>query len=747
MSAVARFINNIIRIPIISQILEIVGKWLDTELEFVMGLFGIKDEDVISTEVATQRIMNDIDVTNLWTKAALEKMKDDSVGILELVMSYADVSRKSYSEWYHKGKTEFVDGLPTANVHAQAINKAVVKSVVDSVHGINSSIVSVKLGSTNKEAWSAYVLHDLYGYSTATNLYTYNGHQYALNSVDYNYTTNKYDVVGYCYETVTTTVVTTTEVTITVGSTTDSRRTLVTRTTTSVGSLRGTLSSSTVTVSDVTDTVTKDSVVGGVSSVTDSTTSVQEVAYTHSFSIDAYDAVRYYTVVYSVGGVDNYWVYKLGAGTYPTLDAMAGSYVTNLEMLPIVAIRKNLVNVNSSKTSARYLTSKKLLDALSIDIDDLTDSVCRNSNVSDVLDVFVHFGLRPQDTSAVMSKALYSMFEYIYGDSTLMTGGSYTATFTEDTYNCAVKWSAQSMSSVVGTIGTVGTYKHTVDGDTLTLKKQVTTTRYSQIVIDGVSALTIIRRDGLSGVKELFMTDASFAIPISYYFINKLNKIEQYELFAKTLLISEYAAHVTHLEWYQTAGFSMVLKVVAVVLSIFTFGGSLLLLAIAFAASYALTWLLKYVLKHTHNKFLQALAMAVYVVAMVYGASFCGFTDAGALTNMVTMFSTTASAIGSAINIYTGVQMEELNANKSTYETNLNNAFDAIDTANDTYFSDFTTADVLQVEQYKPVSAYVEGYDLMFYRAVQAQYNFDSLFDYDRVKGDYYAKAFDVGIV
>ena len=112
MSAAARFINNIIRIPIISQILEIVGKWLDAELEFVMGLFGIKDEDVISTEVATQRIMNDVDVTNLWTKAALEKMKDDSVGILELVMSYADVSRKSYSEWYHKGKTEFVDGLP-----------------------------------------------------------------------------------------------------------------------------------------------------------------------------------------------------------------------------------------------------------------------------------------------------------------------------------------------------------------------------------------------------------------------------------------------------------------------------------------------------------------------------------------------------------------------------------------------------------------------------------------------------------
>ena len=112
---------------------------------------------------------------------------------------------------------------------------------------------------------------------------------------------------------------------------------------------------------------------------------------------------------------------------------MAGSYVTNLDMLPIVAIRKNLVNVNSNKTSARYLTSKKLLDALSIDIDDLTDSVCRNSNIKDVLDVFVHFGLRPQDTSAVMSKALYLMFEYIYGDSTLITGGSYSATFTEDT--------------------------------------------------------------------------------------------------------------------------------------------------------------------------------------------------------------------------------------------------------------------------------------------------------------------------
>ena len=98
--AVTDFVDDVI--DAIGDILETLWKdILMPVLEFVAGIFGIKDKDIIETFVHTQRIIEeDITKGKIISKIALEEMKDD-VGIIKRLMAYSEIIRKRYSRKIH----------------------------------------------------------------------------------------------------------------------------------------------------------------------------------------------------------------------------------------------------------------------------------------------------------------------------------------------------------------------------------------------------------------------------------------------------------------------------------------------------------------------------------------------------------------------------------------------------------------------------------------------------------------------
>lgn len=758
MSAVADFIDDTIGvIPIVSDISHLFGEFLDSELEYVMGLFGVEAQDVISTQLTSQRMLEDASVANLVTRCAIEEKRDPVDGILTRLMAYSQTTRGMYNKYYRYGNTTFVDGLPDTNVRSLVVDNDLIKTIIDTEYSVNSTITESKLGSTDKVSFVSFILQGTNSYKPYINELLFNSYVYKVSTIDYNYDTNLYDVTIRAYEDVTTVVTTTTTITVTnINSTTDNKHTVVTKRTVVTGSVQGLISDVTETVSDTNESVPIGTVVNSVSS-TEETSIVYDVIWsTEMLHTAAYNATRYYTVKYWYANVSEwyYWVYENGSGGYPALDNVS-KYITNLEMLPIVTIRNGTVNTNSDVNSVRYLQSKAILSYIGLDIDTITDTISQNPGIANIEDCFIHFGLRPQDSDKVVSKALYSLFDFLY-DSNLVDGGTYVATFTEDPFNAALKWTSQTRTAVNGIIGNLNFVTHSISGTTLTIKKQVAPEQYVEIVITGLAIASFIDRSGLTGTVEIPLGNDYFSIPLSHFFISRLGLFDQYELFNKTLLITLYSAQVVHLDWYETPEFASLLKIVGIVLTIVSFGAYAsvygIVAALAMAAIGAIivigaTMLLKMIMRSTDNKFIQGLAAVVFIAAMIYGSSFGMPIDAGQLTQMVTYFGTALSATGTALGMYTGIQNEALSAEKSVYEQKLTNAFEEVQNRKDEFTSLFTTAEVTDIVIAQSISPYIFGVDAQIYKAIGAQYAYDTLYDYDTLVSDYFTRSKMLGVV
>ena len=757
MSAVAKFINNIISIPIVSDILTLFGKFIDSELEFIMGLFGIEEKDVISTQLTSQRMLDDATVCSLVTRCAIEEKRDPGEGILTRLMAYSKTTGGMYKKYYNYGDTTFIDGLPGTNVRSLVVDNDVVKSTIDTAYGINCTILESKLGTTDKVSFVSFRLQEEYGYKPYNNTMLYNGYIYKVSTIDYNYDTDRYDVTIKSYENRTTVITTTTTITVTnINTTTDNKHTVVSRHTVVTGTVQGVISDVTEIISTTDETVPKGSVTDSVTTPTETITINDVVWSTVVISTVAYNATRYYTVKYWY--VNNtqwyYWVYENGSGTYPILDGIT-KYITNLEMLPVVTIRNGTVNTNADKNSVRYLQSKAILSYIGLDIETITDTISQNPGIANVEDCFIHFGLRPQDSSNIVSKALYALFDFLY-DSDLADGGTYMATFTEDPFNAALKWTNQTRTAVNGVIGSLNYVTHSVSGTTLTIRKQVAPEQYVQMVIDGLAIASFIDRGGLTGAVEIPLGNDYFSIPLSYFFISKLSSFDQYELFNKTLLITLYSAQVTHLDWYETPEFASFLKIVGIVLTVVSFGAyayvygfvaALTMAAIGMVIVIGATLLLKMIMRSTDNKFIQGLAAVLYIAAMVYGASYGMPMDASQLVQMVTYFGTALSATGTALGIYTGIQSAALGAERNVYEQKLQSAFDEIENRKEDFNSMFTTQEVAGMMTMQTSQPYLFGVDAQMYKAIQAQYSYDVLYDYDSLISEYYTRNKMLGVI
>ena len=167
----------------------------------------------------------------------------------------------------------------------------------------------------------------------------------------------------------------------------------------------------------------------------------------NAFTIPAKATGLHYIVSYhrdNAQGVNKSFVYKVGAGTYSSLDDPSEQFGESgggsLDILPAIPLRLNNTNFNASATTkSAQITA--LVDKIGLDASDLIDSVMEDvatagvSNVNTKVDhVYLNFGVRLWETSQIGLNYLFRFISTLYPGQA-STEGNYNAAPDDKPYN------------------------------------------------------------------------------------------------------------------------------------------------------------------------------------------------------------------------------------------------------------------------------------------------------------------------
>jgi len=495
-------------------------------------------------------------------------------------------------------------------------------------------------------------------------------------------------------------------------------------------------------------------------------------ATTITIAIGNYAPNIAYVVTYvNDGTTDEYkWVYFIGSGK-PELDA-ARNYLTDLDMLPIVELRKNGISVTADKNSDKYKQTKEILGFIGIDVDTMVGGLESNSSIESVTAAYIYFGCEVGSNNPLQAKIVYSTLDYLFLDPAVVSNGTHQIMVTEGDYNTSVSWERQDRVVGYRTGVVVGTYEGGVGEETVDdgsydenstwvpdikskyygwARRQETVDEYVEYRIWNVSAATIIKKAGLSDVAFTILAPGVLVVmPISQYFLSKFSPIEQGKLFPEILRFVTYAVDVQHLKYYQTEAFMDFIQVVIIVISIVLFiltlpeGGAGATAWLAWAGGVLVTagvgYALKLLLVQIENPLLRAVVAVIATAALLYAG------DVNTVTQTLPLI--TAELITTAVSNYSEAFMEDLDsqlialaaeaalfnglitARKQEYETAMAGSSSLL-----------STAEVSLLANLEPALVRRDQPDMSIYRAVQLQYDsFDlsksmktlvSLYNYD----------------
>lgn len=114
----------------------------------------------------------------------------------------------------------------------------------------------------------------------------------------------------------------------------------------------------------------------------------------------------------------DWWFYDITSGQYPLLSPTY-DIDTDQNFLPVVPIRYDNQDMtrDAVQDTDLYITSKKLLSKIKIDIDDLADKINDHPDVAQIDHAYVIFGINLQSTDEVCLAYLTEYFDYLYESS------------------------------------------------------------------------------------------------------------------------------------------------------------------------------------------------------------------------------------------------------------------------------------------------------------------------------------------
>jgi len=438
-----------------------------------------------------------------------------------------------------------------------------------------------------------------------------------------------------------------------------------------------------------------------------------------------------------------YWIYVLSDGTYPGIDPEA-SIISNLEMLPVAILKADGIDINVDKTAAEYKSVKRLLTTLEMSVDDILDNAATNASYGSVQDLFVNFAMCPSSDVEIISKALWLTFHNIIVTNGITSNtGQYNATFKEQNINNAMVWTEHSHTTGVAGVPPNGQeYYHTITVIPFILNVQAADvvltiwkkngTSHEKIVINHLSGMAVIAKDGYWAMVLNKLGDLQFTIPVSYFILDQLKPTEQMQLYQHILRLDTYAAEIVHLEYYETSEFMILFEFAMIVITIWSLGTASGFIAIIrqLVLQYLVMELVVYLAELTGNAEFAAIVGLVAMIALGSATGVQAF-DMATAEGLLSASTEFANNLTAAYSVETQQLQEDLEDLNRTATERL----DAI--KEDTPEDSPITAEFLVA---------LNKVDTMMYPAVKAQYDFDLLYNYDRIIKDYYEINLMIGV-
>jgi len=164
-------------------------------------------------------------------------------------------------------------------------------------------------------------------------------------------------------------------------------------------------------------------------------------------------------------------------------------------------------------------------------------------------------------------------------------------TISQGNYNITVSYGGVSIQNVTGTVGdgTVGSVEKIIEtvNYVLKLRKQINATQYTEVTVVDLTGFSYVN----NGTTDVYMTAMDFTgtalannvnnnlvIPITYGYMLDLGIVARKEMLYRSAYAIFFAVNVTHLAYYETAAFGrffgFVLKVIAIVVLVVSFGSA-----------------------------------------------------------------------------------------------------------------------------------------------------------------------------
>lgn len=380
----------------------------------------------------------------------------------------------------------------------------------------------------------------------------------------------------------------------------------------------------------------------------------------------------YYYVAYEVldkdgniQGLPKLWNYWENSNYYPKLNLDDSILDVNYYM-PVIPIRianNMLYDTDQEKESKAYKTSKRLLDILDMNIDEVTTAVKENPDIDAVDHAYIILGVNVFSNKPEALKYLFEFMEYLHATS----GGQGNQIHIKDvTYDTCLKWRKTLFNSYKGSIGKVGTItraiKLNVDTDTsdttdyLSVKRQITDTVVHEYQVYDLVFFNYIYQTSMQVRTALDASgDAQQAlcVPLNISIIEtKLSPLEANTVYYDSLRIVFNSFEIKKLKWYETGFFSFFTAVISIALAPFTGGFSLIGLAISIGLSIILPAIMKFVIKVFGNKLGTFINISIAVFAIAVGIV------TGGLPDVLSIVNAAISVTSSVISTYLGSEFD-----------------------------------------------------------------------------------------
>lgn len=286
-----------------------------------------------------------------------------------------------------------------------------------------------------------------------------------------------------------------------------------------------------------------------------------------------------------------YFAYEHGSGTYPSIDAQFEyDYADSGTYLPWVYFRYDFQNLATSalQDSEAYRDSHHYCRYIGMDYQSMADGIYADTDLSDVIQSMLIFGIRADATSVVESEYLFRYFAMLHtaiGETSFGDSGTYAQLIQDKFFQMTFNFRSISRTQEIGNKAAPGKYGlPEVNGTTVNYFHQIDATSYEKISIDFPSMR--YRIQGKYG-HSASLGQAELLVPLDRAVFKEMGLVKREELLARGLHFMCNTYQEIKTKWYQSSFFKILLIVAAVVITVVSFGGLSAVSAalVAFAAA------------------------------------------------------------------------------------------------------------------------------------------------------------------